>query len=270
MNPLPFILIPFLIFNPILLTLVAVAAGLWALRFIRFHPFRRQILIGLAAVLAIYFLVDSSFAYRRVSYARQIPTTFVTHRRISPPSSLVLVGISCDLACLHRLADRGVNEVIVLDESQLYLKKSQSPLRYRIGRDASVCPTKDEDFCPTADESAIPSEGTFVVRERTLAVRERAKDFSPQYVVAHPPSAVIQFSAVEVQQRSSAGTEVLAEAVHYEAAGYLGPLIGCWERPDNIIWIMPVGDSGCGFWRRLAYGVTGRIQMTRPGCFPMC
>jgi hypothetical protein len=90
----------------------------------------------------------------------------------------------------------------------------------------------------------------------TAAAAARAVEFSPQYIVAHPPTAVIQFLAIEVQRRSSTGTEVLAEARYYEALGYLGfpPLIGCWQRPDNVIWIMPAGSTGCGFWRRIVSG----------------
>jgi hypothetical protein len=34
----------------------------------------------------------------------------------------------------------------------------------------------------------------------------------------------------------------------------IGPPIGGWERPNTIILIMPAGDSGCGFWRRIVEG----------------
>jgi hypothetical protein len=59
-----------------------------------------------------------------------------------------------------------------------------------------------------------------------------------------------------MQGRPSTGTEVLAEARYYEAPGYLGfpPLIGCWERPDNIVWALLAGNPGCGFWRGFLSG----------------
>lgn len=49
---------------------------------------------------------------------------------------------------------------------------------------------------------------------------------------------------------------MLASAYRYEAPGLLGlpPLIGCWDRPDNVLWIMPPGDTGCGLWRWFTWG----------------
>jgi hypothetical protein len=147
------------------------------------------------------------------------------------------------------------------------------PLRYRARRGApDDCPVdqmrrawdeaivqalRERDMCLIVEESEAPSEGIFVVHEGVLATAaQRAIKFSPEYLIARPPSAVIQFVAIEVQRRSSAGTEVLAEARYYAAPGYLRfpPLIGCWERPDNIIWILPAGDTGCGFWRGILDG----------------
>ena len=60
----------------------------------------------------------------------------------------------------------------------------------------------------------------------------------------------------------SAGTTVLASAYRYEAPGLLGlpPLIGCWNRPDNVIWIMPPGDTGCGLWRWFTSGGDDRAD----------
>ena len=61
---------------------------------------------------------------------------------------------------------------------------------------------------------------------------------------------------MEVQLRTRAGVEVLAAQRYYEAPGLIGlpPLIGCWERPDNIVWILPAGDTGCGLWRWFTAG----------------
>jgi hypothetical protein len=210
--------------------------------------------------------------YRRAAYAWQLSRTPIIHHTIPSPPSLVLVGLACDAACLDRLIEGTFENVTVIHNPY----PPGPPLRYSVVRGApNDCPVdlvprgerawdsatvkalRDRGICPMIEESDTPSEGIFVVREGIgVATSQRAVEFSPQYIVARPSSAVIEFAAIEVQSRSSTGIEVLAEARYYEAPGYLGfpPLIGCWERPDNIIWILPAGDTGCGFWRRTVGG----------------
>src|SRR5205823_9440759 len=79
---------------------------------------------------------------------------------------------------------------------------------------------------------------------------------TPTYLVKAPPGPLVHFAGIEVQNRNSAGPTVLASAYVYEAPGLLGLplLIGCWDRPDNVIWIMPPGDTGCGLWRWFTWG----------------
>ncbi|XSC45037.1 hypothetical protein ACF1BQ_001780 [Bradyrhizobium sp. RDT10] len=86
--------------------------------------------------------------------------------------------------------------------------------------------------------------------------QEPARAYKPTYLVKAPPGPVIRFAGIEVQNRNPAGTTVLASAYRYEAPGLLGLplLIGCWDRPDNVLWIMPPGDTGCGFWRWFTWG----------------
>jgi hypothetical protein len=59
-----------------------------------------------------------------------------------------------------------------------------------------------------------------------------------------------------VQIRANGKIELVASRYTYSAPGVTGlpPLLGCWDRPDNIIWIMPPGDTGCGFWRWFTRG----------------
>jgi hypothetical protein len=265
-----------LIFHPILATLLVVALATRLLTRTRLRSSRRPILVGTAIGLTVYFVVDSAFAYRRAAYAWQISGTPVIHRTIPSPPSLVLVGLACDRPCLDRLVDSTFENVTVIHNPY----PPGPPLRYSVVRgapndcaidlvrraerawdSATVKALRDRGICPMIEESDTPTEGIFVVHEGVAAAAaERAGEFSPQYIVAHPPTAVIQFLAIEVQRRSSTGTEVLAEARYYEAPGFLGfpPLIGCWQRPDNVIWIMPAGNTGCGFWRRIVSGGDAR------------
>lgn len=261
-----------LIVNPILATLLVVALAAWALTRTWLRSVRGPVLAGTAICLAVYFVVDSAFAYRRAAYARQISATPIIRRTVPPPPSVVLVGLACDRACRDRVVDGTFDNVTVIHNPY----PPGPPLRYSAPRGApNDCPAdpqrraeqawdkstvqalRERGICPSIEESDTPSEGIFIVHEGALAGKaQRAIDFSPEYLIARPPGAVIQFVAVEVQRRSSTGTEVLAEARYYEAPGYLGlpPLIGCWERPDNIIWVLPAGNSGCGFWRGFLSG----------------
>jgi hypothetical protein len=206
-------------------------------------------------------------------YAQQIPKKPTVHHTIQPPSSIVLVGLDCDKDCLDKLVDGTFNYVIVVGGRSY---RWRLPQRYSVKRgrpedcqidpalhiealwgDASIKKLRESGICPIVENSVMPSEGIFVVHEGVFArSRERDVKFIPQYIVARPPGAVIEFQALEVQRRSSAGTEVLAESLYYVARGYAGlpPLVGCWERPDNIFWTMPTGDTGCGFWHRMLWG----------------
>lgn len=261
-----------LIINPILITLLVVALAAWALTRTRLLSFRRPILVGAAICLAVYFVIDAVFTYHRAAYARQISATPIIHRTVPPSRSIVLVGLACDRTCLDLLVDGTFENVTVIHNPY----PPGPPLRYTARRGApdncavdhvrraerawdkaTVQALRDRGICLMIEESETPSEGIFVVHEGVLAATgQRAINFSPEYLIARPPSAVIQFVAIEVQRRSSARSEVLAEARYYAAPGYLGfpPLIGCWERPDNIIWVLPAGDTGCGFWRGFVEG----------------
>ncbi len=86
---------------------------------------------------------------------------------------------------------------------------------------------------------------------------QNAASFTPAYLVDGPPGRTIGLMAVEVQRRTRDRVEVLAARRRYSAprpARPAAPLIGCWHRPENIIWILPPGDTGCGLWRWFTAG----------------
>ncbi|UZE49308.1 hypothetical protein [Rhodopseudomonas sp. P2A-2r] len=118
---------------------------------------------------------------------------------------------------------------------------------------------RDKGLCPVVEPAAVPRIGVFIVREsiRRL-VKEPAVDFQPVFLTTSFPGPVSYYNATEVQVRSETGVEVLGRVAGYEAPGYLGfPLmVGCFERPDNIIFIIPPGEPGCGLWRRTVQGKT--------------
>jgi hypothetical protein len=261
------------VLNPILGTFLVLALATGLLTCTRLRSLRRPILATAGIALAVYFIVDSAFAYRRDAYARQISVAPAIHHTIASPRSVVLVGLACGRDCLERLIEGTFDGVTVIRNPS---SPPGPPLRYRLVRnEAKDCPAdsllraenawgrttvealRGRAICAMIEQTDTPSEGIFVVHEWVAArATESAVEFSPEYTVAHPPSAVIRFGALEVQRRSSTGIEVLGETRYYEAPGYLGfpPLVGCWERPDNIVWIMPAGNSGCGFWRRIVIG----------------
>jgi hypothetical protein len=118
-------------------------------------------------------------------------------------------------------------------------------------------------YCPVIEPVDVPSQGIFLVWESiNLRASERARSFAPIYLTKSPPGTVIEFVGVEVQNRTVSGVTVLASTYKYEAPGLLGlpPLLGCWERPDNVIWIMPAGDTGCGLWRWFTGGGNERVS----------
>jgi hypothetical protein len=104
-------------------------------------------------------------------------------------------------------------------------------------------------FCPEIEPTEIPAEGIFVVQENfRVRVSEKAVLFTSTYLVDGPPGKTIEFTGIEVQRRTRDRVEVLATRRRYSAPGLLGlpPLVGCWERPYNVMWVVPPGDTGCG------------------------
>jgi hypothetical protein len=79
------------------------------------RQFRRPILLGTAAALTLYFIVDSAFAHRRAAYARQISQLAVIHRTILPPASLVLdFAISCACGVKGLITTKSVSSITCL------------------------------------------------------------------------------------------------------------------------------------------------------------
>jgi hypothetical protein len=252
-----------IVFHPILVSIVAFTAlalllgwtGLWA-------RYKYRILLALLAAYA----VDAAFALPRILFAQGLSKGPVIAQRIPLPSRLVLVSVRCDAKCHDWLISGAVDEIISVTPRYPHHVEVATAVRYRAGWTLpGACPREREraiwlrspaqqqsGYCPLVEPVDIPTQGVFVVHEATIVTaKETARAYTPAYLVKAPPGPVIKFGGHEVQDRSSAGITVLASAYVYQAPGLLGlpPLVGCWDRPDNILWIMPPGDTGCGLWR---------------------
>jgi hypothetical protein len=126
-------------------------------------------------------------------------------------------------------------------------------LAYDLGTDK----LRERGFCPLIEPTARPRDGIFIVEAHFRRFPDqRAAPFTSSQLVSTPPGRTITFVSVEDQRRTGGQVELLAWRRKYEAPGLLGlpPLIGCWDRPDSIVWIMPAGDAGCGLWRWVTSG----------------
>jgi len=61
------------------------------------------------------------------------------------------------------------------------------------------------------EESPAPSKDVFVVRKSAMAITETATDFSPEYIVAWPPSPRHPVLGCRGSAAIFSGAEVLAE-----------------------------------------------------------
>jgi hypothetical protein len=257
-----------LIFHPVPLTIIVVGAVTWL--FVRrrlWAKYKRFILIG----LAILYAVDTAFALPRIAYSWRMPAAPVVVRKIPLPAQLVLVGSHCDKRCHEQLFSGALDEVILVEPTMSGMYHPEGPVSYRTGwTTPGGCPherarmipwdlwrEERQGFCPVIRPAEIPTAGIFIVRQHFLRVsRERATPFTSPYLLSSPPGRTIEFTGVEVQRRQAGRIELLASRRKYIAPGLAGlpPLIGCWERPDNIIWVLPPGDTGCGLWRWFTWG----------------
>ncbi len=256
------------IFHPVWVSLLALIAlafllrwtGLWA-------RFRIHIVIALLAAYAI----DAAIALPRIIFAYGLSKEPTVAQQIPPPKSLVLVSVHCDAKCHDWLISGAVDEIISVTHRQPRYADVTTAVRYRAGWTLpGTCPRERErtiwvasaaqrqsGYCPVVEPVEIPKQGVFVIHEGTIvSAREAARPYAPSYLSKAPPGPVIRFFGIEVQNRTAEGIAVLASAYRYEAPGLLGlpPLIGCWDRPDNVLFILPPGDTGCGLWRWFTWG----------------
>jgi len=257
-----------IVFHPILVTLLALVAlvlllrwtGLWA-------RYKYRILIALLAAYA----VDAGFALPRVLFAHSLSKGPAIAQQIPLPRHLVLVDVPCGARCHDWLITGAVEEIISVKAARPEYASAAKAVRYNAGwaipgncpherekenPDPSVA-QRQSGYCPLVEPVEVPKQGVFLIHEGMLVTaRQSARAYTPTYLAKAPPGPVIRFFGIEVQERAPAGTTVLASAYRYEAPGLLGlpPLIGCWNRPDNVIWIMPPGDTGCGLWRWFTWG----------------
>jgi hypothetical protein len=267
--PFPFHLF-LIIFHPILVTIFVLIVLVFLLRWTGWWARYRYWILG--ALLTGY-LIDAGFALPRVLFAHGLSKTPVVAQQIPLPRRLVLVDLPCVAKCHDLLISGAVEEIITVIPARPQYAGAANALRYTAGwsipgtcksktwshdpREIPSATQRQNGYCPSIEPVEIPTEGIFLIRESTLVTaREPARRYTPTHLLKAPPGRLIRFAGIEVQDRNPAGTTVLASVYHYTPPGFLGlpPLIGCWDRPDNVIWIMPPGDTGCGFWRWFTWG----------------
>ncbi|MEH2475335.1 hypothetical protein V1281_003487 [Nitrobacteraceae bacterium AZCC 2161] len=255
-----------LIFNPVWATFLAIASLVFLAWLLSGTALWKRGRYWALAILLAFYAVDTGFALPRVLFAHGLSAGPVVTKHIPLPAQLTLVDVPCPAKCHEMLISGAVDEIVIVKSDTSDKAEKERAVRYRAGwttpgacpyeRQKSIANTREvllwSGYCPLVESVDAPVQGIFVVHERmNVTASQHARAFTPKYLSKSPPGAVIQFAGVEVQNRSATGTAVLASAYRYFAPGILGlpPLIGCWERPDNVIWIMPPGDTGCGFWR---------------------
>jgi hypothetical protein len=260
--------VPVTVLFAILLVLLLRFSGLWA------HHKRLILLVPVAL-----YAIDTAIAVPRLLYAWRSPAQPVIAETTAISARLVFVNQECGKEC-HDLLLAGLVDEIVLVSDRLWSAEVRPPVRYRVGWSVpGACPRERETamgweqrasllpqgFCPDVQPTEMPAEGIFIVAE-SFGVRasEPAVSFKPRYLISGPPGKTIAFTGIEVQRRTKGRVEVLAAARYYAAPGLLGfpPLIGCWLRPENIIWTLPPGDTGCGFWRWFTGGGNDELRST--------
>jgi hypothetical protein len=289
MDRLVLIKVILLALNPILVSLTVYVVGWLSLREISrlmnltpWWPAWRTALKVTAIGLVLCATVDTAFAFRRVWYGSQIPQEPVVVTTIPTPSSIVLVNLWCKERCLERLVSGVHREVIEVktlqfdNNTNVQIGPPYPAMRYTITRTApNSCPPdpgeqverqwttpvvlslRAKGICPQIESVVAPTDGVFIIHEaKRISVREPAVEFSLRFLTVKLPGPISYFSATEVQRRSKSGVELLGRVEAYEAPGFLGfpPLLGCWERPDNIVAIIPFGEPGCGLWRLTTHG----------------
>jgi len=266
-------LILILIFHPIWVTLLVVLLMTWLIVRLKLWRKRKRTLVALLVIACTLYVLDALVAIPRIAYAWRIPDHLVVNQKLQLPATLVLVNADCRKECHARLLSGELKEVILVETRPRFYSTAQPTRRYRAAWSRpGDCPPErvravhwsvetlvKDGFCPLVEPVETPPEGVFVVHEAFgVTPGQKAAPFNPgpKYLMDAPSGKIIHFSAVEIQLRTQQHVEVIATRRQYEAPGLIGlpPLIGCWDRPDNIIWIMPPGDTGCGLWRWFTWG----------------
>ncbi len=250
--------------NPLWVSFLALILMVWLLSLTGLWARYRYWFLG--ALLALY-AIDSGFALPRVLFSYGLSSHLVVERKVPLPRQLVLVGMPCRTKCHEFLMSGAIEEVVVVHAVQ---EERPQAIRYRAGwSNPGECGNERQratdysssllktGYCPLIDPVETPSQGIFLILEQmTVSASQPARNFTPTYLTKRLPGSVIEFRALEVQERTPTGVAVLASTYKYVAPGFVGlpPLVGCWERFDNVIGIMPPGDTGCGFWRWFTWG----------------
>ena len=272
-QPLPMWIILILLLHPVWLTALVGLLSCWLIVRLKLWRKHKRIFIAITLTAGALYVLDAVIALPRIMYARRVPDHPVVDRKLQLPATLVLVNVDCRKECHNRLLSGQLKEVILVETRPRFYSTAQPTRRYRAAWSRpGDCPQErvravhwsveslvKDGFCPLVETVETPPEGVFVVYEAFgVTPGQKAAPFKPgpKYLMDAPSGKIIHFSAVEIQLRTQQHVEVIATRRQYEAPGLIGlpPLIGCWDRPDNIIWIMPPGDTGCGLWRWFTWG----------------
>jgi hypothetical protein len=259
-----------LLFHPIWVTALAALVVIGVIRLLSRTTSWVRYRYWILPALVLLYAIDAIIALPRVFFSYQLAKQPVVASKIALPKQLVLIGVPCLVQCHEMLVSGALEDVIVVGPSYSngpvpqpkrlrpdWVIPGTCPHERRRSIDTTAHVLSGAGYCPRVEPVEIPAEGIFLVREVMLArSREPARPFTPTYLTKGPPGSTIEFRGIEVQDRRPSRVTVLASTYKYTAPGFLGlpPLIGCWERPDNIMWIMPPGDTGCGLWRSFTGG----------------
>lgn len=260
------------VLHPIIVTIIFVIIFVYLnKKYYIWQNYAHYILIALV-LFFIVFIYDSWHALMRGTYATALSEHPKIGKKIPLPRKVVIVGSLGESEKIwpKKLVSGILNEVILVRASK---KAKSEPIAFQISIGFSApggCPKDRMRFihsslrkqfsvkgiCPKIRETKMPKEGIFIVSETLrIPASKSAKYFQPKFLVDRPPGPIISYRGIEIQKRQSEKISVLSSSASYIAPGFLAPiLIGCWERPDNILWVLPAGDTGCGFWRLFVSG----------------
>lgn len=251
------------IFHPPIVTAILIFASYICWRKFKKNVNFRKFIKYIGVIFLMYIVVDTGFSLVRLNYARSLDREITIHQTINHPKAVVIAGnrSTCGEECRTRLLDGRLEEVFLLRPDRDHPDKTES--RRVVLRESEAC--KDmanrpdlkswvrniakSNECLIHSTADVPKDGIFVVNELRLYTGA-AQELRSVYLMNQPPGRVVRFRGTEVQERRGGSIRILASSYSYLAPGFSIPLlVGCWERPVNIVWILPPGETGCGLWR---------------------
>ena len=264
------------IFNPLIVTVMAVVAAWYIFPYLKpFLKRHKRIVQAVLVISAGIVAIDFARAVGRYRYAQSLASGPVVNSCLPIPKRLIFVADSpqkCGALC-HQLLLSGKIETLIVPAPYSWRrgKSTAEYVSYKISKTKlGTCPEerfemveyniredlRAKGICPVVELADLPETGVFIVRDFfRVSTSQPSKYFRSKTLKISPSGLAILFEGLEVQERTMTNPTIVHGHVRrYHAPSFLGPLVGCWARPDNIIWIMPPGDAGCGFWRMMTGG----------------